>query len=113
MKVYTYSEARQRLASLLEEAKKSGAVRIRRRDGQCFILKPERMQSSPLNVEGMNLKIPSEEIVEFLVLGAMSVPQPEGCGFRGKTRQACPDQFHGQLSHAVISSGPPAVAVRR
>ena len=34
MKVYTYSEARQRLASVLDAAQRDGAVRIRRRDGQ-------------------------------------------------------------------------------
>jgi len=33
MKVYTYSEAGQRLASLLDEARRAGEVRIRRRDG--------------------------------------------------------------------------------
>ena len=30
MKVYTYSEARQRLASLLEQSQRGGEVRIRR-----------------------------------------------------------------------------------
>jgi PHD/YefM family antitoxin component YafN of YafNO toxin-antitoxin module len=41
MKEYTYSEARQRLASLLNSARTDGAVRIRRRDGQRFIVRPE------------------------------------------------------------------------
>ena len=34
MTVYTYSEARQRLASLLEQAAKGAEVRIRREDGR-------------------------------------------------------------------------------
>ncbi|MBA3345074.1 MAG: hypothetical protein H0T44_07190 [Gemmatimonadales bacterium] len=34
MKEFTYSEARQRLAALLERARREGAVRIRRKDGQ-------------------------------------------------------------------------------
>ena len=33
MKIYTYSEARQNLASVLDEARRKGGVRIRRRDG--------------------------------------------------------------------------------
>jgi hypothetical protein len=66
MKVYTYSEARQRLASLLEQAKKEGAVRIRRRDGQTFILKPEVPGGSPLDVEGIDRGMTTEEIVSFV-----------------------------------------------
>lgn len=34
MKVRTYSEARQRLASLLDQSRREGKVQIRRRDGQ-------------------------------------------------------------------------------
>jgi uncharacterized membrane protein len=34
VKVYTYSEARQNLASLLEEGRRDGPMQIRRRDGQ-------------------------------------------------------------------------------
>jgi hypothetical protein len=33
MKAYTYSEARENFASVLEEAERDGAVEIRRRDG--------------------------------------------------------------------------------
>jgi len=36
MMEYSYSEARQKLASLLEQAAKEGEVRIRRKDGQIF-----------------------------------------------------------------------------
>jgi uncharacterized protein (DUF362 family) len=66
MKVYTYSEARQSLASLLEQAKKEGAVRIRRRDGQTFVLKPEVPSGSPFDVEGIELGVTTEEIVSFV-----------------------------------------------
>jgi antitoxin Phd len=38
MKVYTYTEARQNLASLLDQAARYGEVRIRRKDGQFFVL---------------------------------------------------------------------------
>jgi len=39
MNTYTYSEARQRLASLLDKAKKEGKVLIKRKDGTIFELK--------------------------------------------------------------------------
>jgi PHD/YefM family antitoxin component YafN of YafNO toxin-antitoxin module len=64
--VYTYSEARQNLASLLEKAVREGEVRIRRKDGQIFIIIPEETQGSPLEVEGIDLGLTAEEIVEFI-----------------------------------------------
>ncbi len=66
MKEYTFSEARQRLASILDRARKEGAVRIRRRDGQRFILQPERGSRSPLEVPGLGLKIGRDEIVDVI-----------------------------------------------
>ena len=38
MKVYSFSEARQNFASVLDLAQKNGSVRITRRDGQAFII---------------------------------------------------------------------------
>jgi PHD/YefM family antitoxin component YafN of YafNO toxin-antitoxin module len=66
MKEYTYSEARQRLASLLNSARKDGAVRIRRRDGQRFIVRPETQKKSPLDVSALNLQLDREELVEII-----------------------------------------------
>ena len=66
MKVYTYSEARQRLASVLEQACRDGEVRIQRRDGQSFVLKPEKPLTSPLDVCGVDLGITTDEIVDFV-----------------------------------------------
>lgn len=40
MNVYTYSEARRNLASVLDEAEREGEVRITRRDGSSFSLQP-------------------------------------------------------------------------
>lgn len=42
MNVYTYSEARRNLASVLEEAERDGEVHITRRDGRTFSLRPEK-----------------------------------------------------------------------
>lgn len=64
--VYTYSEARQNLASLLEKAIREGEVRVRRKDGQIFVITPEETGGSPLDVKGIELDLTQEEIVEFI-----------------------------------------------
>ena len=69
MKVYTYSEARQQLAALLEEAKRTGSVLIRRKDGQLFVLRPESRSTSPLDVPAESLGLGRDEIVEFIHAG--------------------------------------------
>jgi hypothetical protein len=69
MKEYTYSEARKRLGSVLDTANREGAVRIRRRDGQVFLLKPDRASKSPLDVPGISLNLGREEIVEMVRAG--------------------------------------------
>ncbi len=64
--VYTYSEARQQLSSLLDEAVRSGEVRVRRKDGQIFVIIPEHVGGSPLDIEGIDLDLTRDEIVEFV-----------------------------------------------
>ena len=66
MKVYTYSEARQKLAQLLDEAREFGKVLIRRRDGSVFSLAPEPLARSPFDVAGIETGITSDEIVAFV-----------------------------------------------
>ena len=66
MKVYTYSEARQQLASVLDAAHQDGAVRIRRRDGRTFVLQLETSKSSPSDVEGVDLGISTSDIVSLV-----------------------------------------------
>jgi PHD/YefM family antitoxin component YafN of YafNO toxin-antitoxin module len=67
--VYTYSEARQNLASLLDKAAREGEIRVRRKDGQVFLIIPEAKGSSPLDVEGIDLGLSKEEILEFIQEG--------------------------------------------
>jgi hypothetical protein len=69
MKEFTFSEARQRLGALLDAARKDGAVRIRRRDGDVFVLRPERSKGSPLDVAGLNLPLAREEVVDLVRAG--------------------------------------------
>ena len=58
MKSYTFSEARQNFAAILEQARRDGAVRIQRRDGQSFVLTPEAQKASPLDIPGVQLSRP-------------------------------------------------------
>jgi len=69
MMVYTYSEARQKLATLLDKASKEGEVRIKRKDGQVFIIRPKLQQNSPLNVSGLDLNLTVDEILEAIKEG--------------------------------------------
>jgi len=64
--VYTYSEARQKLAGVLEQAAREGQVRIRRKDGQTFVIRPEQRAASPLDVEGLDLGLTADEIVQMV-----------------------------------------------
>ncbi|HEY0553339.1 MAG TPA: type II toxin-antitoxin system Phd/YefM family antitoxin [Thermoanaerobaculia bacterium] len=63
MNVYTFSEARQKLATVLDEVQRKGGVRIKRRDGSEFEISLVRSKTSPLDVEGVDLGLSSEEIV--------------------------------------------------
>jgi hypothetical protein len=69
MNVYTYSEARQNLASLLDQAAREGEVWIRRKDGKTFVIKLQSTTKSPLEVESLNLDITTDEILGFIAEG--------------------------------------------
>ncbi len=64
----TFLETEGNLTRVLEAAQQSGEVRIRRENGQIFVLKPEA-KGSPLDVEGIDLGVSSEEIVDFVRAG--------------------------------------------
>ncbi|MBW2107518.1 MAG: type II toxin-antitoxin system Phd/YefM family antitoxin, partial [Deltaproteobacteria bacterium] len=64
MQVYTYSEARQKLAMILDQAENTGKVIIRRRDGRTFALVPEKVVSSTLDVPTIKAKITTQEVVD-------------------------------------------------
>jgi antitoxin Phd len=69
MQVYTYSEARQKLATVLEQAESTGKVLIRRKDGRTFALIPEQIASSPLNVPFIKANVTTKEIVDIVRKG--------------------------------------------
>lgn len=66
MQVYSYSEARQKLATVLKQAESTGKVIIRRKDGRTFALIPEKVADSPLDVPSIKAKITTEEIVDII-----------------------------------------------
>ena len=66
MDVYTYSEARQKLSSVLDKAESSGKVLIRRKDGRTYALVPEPPTTSPLDVPSIEADISTQEIVTLV-----------------------------------------------
>jgi hypothetical protein len=66
MKIYTYSQAREKLADLLEESKNEEVV-IRRRRGDMFSIAPKSSsRRSPFDVPGLRKKITRREILQAI-----------------------------------------------
>ena len=66
MRAYSYTEVRQNLASVLDEANEKGVVQINRRDGQSFLLKPIPTKGSPLDIKGIDVDISTKEIIDII-----------------------------------------------
>ena len=62
MKVYTYSEARQRLSDVLNTAR-SEEVIIKRRGGETFSIIYRKSQKSPFDVPGIQTKATTKDIL--------------------------------------------------
>lgn len=69
MRIYTYSEARQKLSNVLEQAEHTGKVLIRRKDGRTFALTPETIAASPLDVPSIKADVTTKEIVGIIRQG--------------------------------------------
>ena len=63
MKVYTYSEARQRLSDVLNIARTEEVV-IKRRGGETFSIIYRKNKKSPFDVPGIQTKATTEDILE-------------------------------------------------
>ena len=63
MKVYTYTEARRWFARVLDEARAGGEIRIKRRDGSEFSLRPVPSTGSPLDVKGVDTDLSIDDIM--------------------------------------------------
>ncbi len=66
MTTYTFSEARQKLSSVLEKARTQGEVLIKRKDGSLFVVKPMTSKRSPLDVSGVSVNLSANEIVDIV-----------------------------------------------
>ena len=62
MKVYTYSEARQRLSEVLNTAKSEEVV-IKRRGGETFSIIYRKSKKSPFDVPGIQTKATTKDIL--------------------------------------------------
>ena len=65
MKVYTYSEARQRLADVLNIARSEEVV-IKRRGGETFSIIFRKSKQSPFDVPGIQTKATTKDILEAI-----------------------------------------------
>jgi prevent-host-death family protein len=101
MRVYSYSEARQQFAELLNRASREGQVEIRRRDGNVFVVRPATRSGSPLDVPGIDAGLSRAEIVDLVresrrstarLLNKTRTPQ------RPLHRERRPRQGHGSVS---------------
>lgn len=68
MKVYSFSEARARLAELLDLAR-SEDILIRRRGGETFLFRRQKSKKSPLEVPGIKTKATTIDILDVLRSG--------------------------------------------
>ena len=66
MREYSFTEARQYFAAILDEAKREGVVCIKKRNGEAFHLKPADTKKSPLDIKGVNLGLNSSDIVNIV-----------------------------------------------
>ncbi len=62
MKVFTYSEARQRLAELLDTARRE-EVQIKRRGGERFSIVYKKSPKSPLDIPGIQTAVRTRDIL--------------------------------------------------
>lgn len=63
MKVYTYSEARQKLSKVLDIAR-SEEVIIKRRGGETYAVVFRKSPESPFNVPGIKTKATTKDIMD-------------------------------------------------
>ena len=65
MKIYTYSQARQKLAEVLNHSKDE-PVLIRRRNGEFFAVVPKPREGSPFDVPGVRTAASTSDILAAL-----------------------------------------------
>ena len=66
MSTYTYTDARQKLAQVLDEANGPAGVFIKRKNGQLFQITPVDQLASGLDVPGVDVDIATDEMVQLI-----------------------------------------------
>lgn len=65
MKVYTYSEARQKLSMVLDIARSEDVI-IKRRGGETFKIVFKKSSKSPFDVPGIKTKATTKDILDAI-----------------------------------------------
>ena len=63
MKVYTYSESRQKLSKVLDLARREDVI-IKKRGGEIFAIVYKQSSSSPFDIKGVTTKAKTRDIME-------------------------------------------------
>lgn len=78
MKVYTYSQARQRLAEVLDIAKRE-EVRIKRRAGDSYTIRYRKDNESPFAVKPIKTRASTTDILDAIASGRARIDgEPRG-----------------------------------
>ncbi len=77
MKVYTYSEARQRLSDVLNTARSEEVV-IKRRGGETFSIIFRKSEKSPFDVPGIQTDATTNDILSAIRASRERFAEPDG-----------------------------------
>lgn len=70
MIIYSYSDASQKLAAILDLALQSGQAKLRNKDGKIFVIRPERVsKTSPLDVRSVKFSLSKSDILNAIQEG--------------------------------------------
>lgn len=85
MKVYTFSEARQRFAEILNIAREEEVI-IKRRGGETFKIVFKKAQKSPFDIPGIKTKAKTKDILRAIRDSRENSPEPDTPPERSRTR---------------------------
>jgi hypothetical protein len=75
MKVYTYSEARQRFAEILNMAREEDVI-IQRRGGEVFTITFKKISRSPFAIPGIKTKASTQDILQAIKDSRERIAEP-------------------------------------
>ena len=90
MKVYTYSEARQRFTEVLNIAREEEVI-IKRRDGETFSIVFKKTPESPFDIPGIETKATTKDILEA-IKDSRENRVEQGAALDGDSATLHPDQ---------------------